>query len=163
MSKLNAKDLIKISLISALYIVLTLVLGDFSFGAIQFRVAEILLLMCLFDKRYAYGLIIGCLISNIFSPLGLIDVLFGSIATALTVIAISKSKNVYIACLFPAIFNLIIGVELHIVMELPLLITCLEVFLGELGVMYIIGLPLYLTLKKNNRFMELIKLSGGKV
>ncbi|MGI6377696.1 MAG: QueT transporter family protein [Bacilli bacterium] len=159
MSKLSARALIKIATVSAIYIALTLVLGDFSYGAIQFRISEILLLLCFYEKKYAYSLVLGCAIANCFSSLGLIDVLVGTLATLLTVIFITRSKNLLVASLWGPIFNLIIGLELHFVLQLPLFITLLQVFIGEAVVLLLIGLPLFTFLEKNQNFINLIMIS----
>lgn len=54
------KKVIRISLVAALYVALTLALSWISYGEIQFRIAEILVLLCFFRKDYAISMIIGC-------------------------------------------------------------------------------------------------------
>lgn len=67
--------------IAALYVALTLLFTPMSFGVIQFRVSELLMLFILIDKRYIVGLTFGVFVANLFSPLGVIDLLFGTSAT----------------------------------------------------------------------------------
>ncbi len=64
------KKIIRIAVVAALYAVLTLALSWISFNSIQFRVAEILIILCFFRKDYVYSLVIGCAIANCFSPMG---------------------------------------------------------------------------------------------
>ena len=83
--KMNSKirDLVRLSIVAALYVLFTVV-NPFSYNAIQFRISEILVLLCFFRKDYSIALIIGCFISNFFSGFVLYDIIFGTIATVLT-------------------------------------------------------------------------------
>lgn len=70
-------------MIAALYVLLTLPMANFSFGIIQFRLAEVLTILPALSIAAVPGVFLGCLISNILNPqnLGLIDILGGSGAT----------------------------------------------------------------------------------
>ena len=69
------------AVIAAIYVVLVLIFDTFSFGPIQFRIAEMLTIMPYFTPAAIPGLFVGCLIANIIGG-GLIwDIVFGSIAT----------------------------------------------------------------------------------
>lgn len=149
------KKIVRLSLIAAIYVVLTIV-NPFSYNAIQFRISEILMLLCFFRKDYSIALIIGCLISNLFSPYMLYDIIFGTSATILACICMMYSKNMFISITYPIIFNsILVSLELYLFFELPFFINCLYVFIGETVVM-IIGLLIFYKLKSNNHFMELI-------
>ena len=78
--------LVRTALVAALYVALTLSFSAFSYGPIQFRVSEVLVLLPLWNRRWILGVVIGTIIANFFSPLGLIDVFFGSGATAIALI-----------------------------------------------------------------------------
>ena len=158
MNKFSVKDLARVSIVTALYVALTLALAPISFGNIQIRIAEMLILLCCFDHKYAYGLSLGCLITNIFSPLGWYDIVFGTLATVISVIMVCVfKKHMLLATIFPVIFNgIIVGLELHFVFELPLLITMLEVAAGELIAVSILGYATFKPLSKNKKFMELV-------
>lgn len=150
------KDLVRLSLITSLYVILTL-LNPFSFDAIQFRISEILIFLCFFKKDYSIALILGCFITNIFSPMLLYDIIFGTIATALACLCVMFSKNIIIVLIFPVLFNSIfVGLELYLVYNTSFLLNALYVGIGELVVM-IIGLIIFLKLRKNSFFLELIK------
>ena len=150
------KDIVRLSIISALYVVLT-VMNPFSYNMIQFRISEILMLLCFFRKDYSYALIVGCFISNLFSEIMLYDIIFGTFATVISCIVINNTKNIYIAGIAPVVFNgLIVGAELSIAFQTPYFLNVFWVSLGELVVM-IIGVLAFLKLKNNTDFMELIK------
>ena len=88
MRKITTKDIVSNALIAALYVVLTLITYPISFLGIQFRFAEILVLLCFFRKDYSIGLIIGCAIANLASSIGLVDVGFGTAATVVACVCI---------------------------------------------------------------------------
>ena len=162
MKKYSVKNLVKISSVAAIYVALTLVLGDFSFGPLQMRVSEVLMLLCFFNKKYGYSLIVGCAIANCFSTLGPIDIVMGTLATSLAVLAITHSKKLVVAAIWTPLFNgLVIGFELYWVLELPFVITALQVFLGE-AIAMVISVSLFTVLRKNSGFINAIKLEGGQ-
>ncbi|EPZ59440.1 queT transporter family protein [[Clostridium] sordellii ATCC 9714] len=68
----KTKKLVMTSLVAAIYAVLTLVLGAISYGPIQFRIAEIMVLLAFIKKDYIWGLTIGCFLANVIGPLGLL-------------------------------------------------------------------------------------------
>jgi uncharacterized membrane protein len=146
----------RISVIAALYVALTLISYPFSYGMIQFRISEALMLLCFYNKKYNWALIIGCLVSNFFS-FNIIDCIFGVLATVLACIAMNLVKNKVIASLFPAIFNgVIIGLELYFILDLPFVISMVSVAVGEIVVVTILGNFLFYFITKNSHFMELI-------
>ena len=153
--KTNIKNIVRISIIASMYIVFTII-NPFSYNAIQFRISEILMILCFFRKDYSIGLIIGCFISNLFSEIMIYDIIFGTLATILACICMMFSKNIYVSVIYPIIFNsLIIGFELYLAFNTPFIINAIYVFIGEAVVM-IIGLIIFNKLRKNNHFLELI-------
>ena len=85
---MKVKELAKIAMVSGLYVALTLVLAPFSFGALQFRVAEMFNHLVIFNKRNIIAVTFGCIIANAFSVLGIIDVFVGGFSTLFMTIAI---------------------------------------------------------------------------
>lgn len=151
-NNLTVKKIVMTGLIAAIYAVATIALPFASYNAIQFRFSEVLTLMAFVDSSYIPGLVLGCAIANMFSPLGIIDVLVGTSATFISVFLISKTKNLFVATLWPAISNsLIVGAELYFVSHQPFLLSSLQVGIGEFVVVTCIGYPLfkYILLKKN--------------
>lgn len=158
MRKLKVLGMVKIAVVAALYAVLTIVLGDLSFGPIQCRVSEILLMLVLIDPKYIYGLTLGTIIANCFSPLGWIDILFGTGASVIAMLLMIFIKPKWLSFVWaPVINGLLIGVELMWVYELPYALTAFQVFVGEL-IVIIIGMSIYYALRSNKKFMQFMKL-----
>ncbi len=76
-----AKNLAKTAIIAALYAALTLLLSPLSYGLVQVRVSEALCMLALFTPAAVPGLAIGCFLANLLGPYGLMDVIFGTLAT----------------------------------------------------------------------------------
>ncbi len=144
--------LVKTALIAAIYAVLTIILAPISYGPVQFRLSEILVLLAFIDPIYIIGLTLGCFLANLFGGLGIMDLVFGTIATFLSVSAISLTSkfikhrltSLIISSLWPTIFNgVIIGWMLNYVLQVPLLLTMFQVGIGEFVVVTIIGVPVF--------------------
>lgn len=146
----KTKRIVITAFIAALYAVTTLAIAPLSFGSYQFRVSEVLVLLALFDPLYIGGLTLGCFIANILGPNGMMDVIFGTLATFISVVAIYYTPKVVknnkgalvIASLWPTIVNgLIVGWMLSYLYALPLILTIFQVALGEFVVVTILGVP----------------------
>jgi len=156
--KLKVKDLCKIGLVCALYIVLSLLTNFLNLGGVSIRISEFLLFLVLIDYRYGYGIVIGTAITNLIcSPLQIYDVIFGTIATILSIIFISLIKNKSLSFIFPTIFNgLIIGLEYYLILGYPFWLSFIEVAFFEL-ITVLIGQKIYYSvLKDNNKLKELL-------
>ncbi|SHJ61423.1 QueT transporter family protein [Paramaledivibacter caminithermalis] len=169
MQKFSTNALVKNAVVAAIYAVVTVFLLPYlSYGDLQFRIAEILVLLAFIDSLYIPGLVIGCIIANLGSPLGVIDIFAGSFATLLAVTAIYQTRKVLgnnfkalvIASLWPAIFNgLIIGWELNYVLNLPFWISAGYVALGEFVVVSIIGTIIFRSILSRENFLDILVLS----
>lgn len=69
------------AVIAALYVVLVQVFNYWSFGPIQFRIAEALTILPYFTPAAIPGLFLGCIIANLLGGAVIWDIVFGSIAT----------------------------------------------------------------------------------
>ena len=97
------------------------------------------------------GLLAGCIFANFFGGYGVIDIVFGSLATLIAAILSRYSRSIYIAALWPVIINaIIIGLELHLLIDAPLVMTCFYVGIGEAGACYILGVGLMKILEREN-------------
>ena len=114
--KMNTKSIAYNAIIAALYVILTYAFFFCSYGAIQVRVSEMLMILVFFNPNYTVGLTIGCLLANIYSVtagLTAMDMLFGTLATFISCILISVCKHLLFACLIPAFINgIVIGSEI---------------------------------------------------
>ena len=155
------KDLVKTicrnAFVATNYVVLTLAMGPLAYLPIQVRISEALVLLCFFRKDYIWGLTIGCFIANLFSPYPL-DILVGTLATFLSCLCICFCKHLLIASIFPVAFNgFIIAAEIAILeksLYWPMVGT---IALGELISVSIIGYLLFRLLRKNRRFLSIMK------
>lgn len=161
----NVKNLTRLALVAAMYVALTLAVPALSYGAIQCRFSEILVLLCFYRRDYSAALILGCFIANLFSPLGWYDLVFGVAATAIAVLPMHSLGNVFLAALLPVVSNgILVGVELHLIGE-PLWFSMGTVALGELAVMALGAAVFKTVFEKNPSLMRLIgsaKKSGQK-
>ena len=152
---LSTKSIVRLALVAAAYAALTVLIQPLSYGAIQFRFSEALVLLAFYRRDYSLSLILGCLIANLFSPFGLYDILFGTLATALAVLPMYYVKNIFVAALFPVITNgLLVGYELYLIGE-PFCFSAGTVALGEFVVVFVLGIALFkLVLEKNTFLMR---------
>lgn len=153
----SIRILIRNALIAALYFVITLISAPISFLGLQIRLAEILILLCFFRRDYIFGLTIGCALSNLLSPLGLYDVLFGTLATLFSCFLVGLVKNLLVGCLIPIIINgFVVGAELYFLLQEPFWINVGTVALGEF-IALAIGYILLMIFGKKQTFLNLIK------
>lgn len=109
------------AVIAALYAVLTYVAAavNLAYGPVQFRFSEALTVLPVFTPAAIPGLTLGCVIANLGSPLGVVDWVFGPLATLLAALATYLVRDVKVkglpilAPLPPVITNVVIvGFEL---------------------------------------------------
>ncbi|MCO7176746.1 QueT transporter family protein [Sporolactobacillus kofuensis] len=152
------------AIIAALYIVLTFFLQPISFSAVQFRIAEMLNHLVVFNKNYFWGIICGVFIGNLFfSPLLPYDLIFGTgqsvLALLITILVSKYVKNIWGRMIInTAIFTLtmcIIAWELSIVFHMPFILTWLSVAAGECAVM-LVGAPIMYAINRRIPFDKLI-------
>lgn len=150
-------------IIAAVYIAVSLLLAPLSFGAIQLRFSEILNQLIVFNKKYFYAIVIGVFITNLFSPNGPIDLLFGVGQTALslgiTILSAKFIKSIVARMIFnTVVFSFmmwLIAWELNIIFALPFGYTWLTVAIGEAIVM-LIAIPIMLLINKRVHFKKLM-------
>lgn len=160
----NVKFLAKSAIIAALYVVITWLIAPISYGAIQFRISEILILLVVFNHKYSVALVIGCFVANTTSSLGWYDMVFGTLATLISVLIMSRIKNIFISASIPVIANaFIIAFELGLAFDMlgahEFFFNVLTVGAGELIVLYVLGIPVFLLLKRNKAIVELLELN----
>lgn len=154
----DTKFLVKSAAVAALYAVLTLLLPVASYGPIQFRFSEILVLLVFYNKRFIPGLVLGCAIANLFSPMMLFDVAFGTLSSYIAFRLMQKAKNLYLASIFPVLLVIVpaIGTWLILANNEVLLIMIMQFMLSEFIMVSIIGVMIFKILEKNEGFMSYI-------
>ena len=110
MRKFTPRDLTVAAIVAALYAVMGYFGNVFglTFGPIQIRFAEALTVLPFLVPATAPGLAIGCLITNLLSPYGPIDVVLGTLATAVAAWLTAKMPKWYLAAIPPIVMNLIV-------------------------------------------------------
>lgn len=160
MQKLSSKKMAIIGATAAIYAVLTVAMAPISYGAVQLRLSEVMTLLAFVDPVFIPGLVLGNFIANLFSPFGLPDVVFGTLATFIAVFMMSKMKSMLIASFWPTIANgLIIGLELAIFTGAPFVSTALYVALGEFLVVTVLGYPVFKVVMKNKTIQNLTQVT----
>lgn len=137
--------------IAAIYFVLTVLLEPFSYGQIQFRISEILMVLVFISFKVSPGIVLGCFTANLFSPFGVWDIVFGTLATVVCLsLMFLLKKNIFLALLVPTIVgSVIVAVMLMFILGLPFLATFVYVAIGEGAVLYLIAVPFYYAVQKN--------------
>lgn len=107
-------------LLTAAAAALTLFLAPLSYGPVQARLSECMVLLAYYNKKWIPGLTAGCLLANLASPFGAADILCGTAATFLAVSAMRFAPNLIAASLAPVLANgVIIGLELAYLAAIP--------------------------------------------
>lgn len=159
--------IVQAAVIAALYAALTILQNTLLPGtasmAVQFRVAEVLTILAVFTPAAIPGLTIGCVIANIssLSVLGPYDMIFGSLASLLAAVMmyLLRNKRLFrlpvVSALMPALANgIIVGFEIEFFFVEggfhfgDFLFQGGCVALGELGVLFVLGLPLARLIEK---------------
>ena len=149
------------AVVGALYAALTMLLAPISYGNLQFRISEALCVLPVFFPYTSVGLFLGCALANMISAAGILDVVFGSLATLCAGLcaaacgrearrtgAMPSAAMRVLACLSPVVWN---GVVIGAVRAWScardafwqsFLLFGAEVALGEAGVLFLLGMPL---------------------
>lgn len=106
---------------------------------IQLRISEMFNHLAMFNKRYIFAVTLGVFISNLYSPLGIYDLFFGTAETLILTISIylisprikSNIGKYAMNILLAAIFMSIIAFELMLVTKAPFWLTYLTTAIGE--------------------------------
>lgn len=160
----QTKILVRTSLFAALYFVLTVALAPISYGPLQFRLSEALVLLPLiFPAEGVVGLTLGCLLANIFSPTGWYDMVFGTLSTLVACLLSvlirwlfyrkNQKNNVFLPFLGGIPHILVNMTVLPIMwymlgMEEVVWINMGMIALTEAATIYALGVPLYFALLK---------------
>ncbi len=160
--KITNKDLAMNGILAAMYVVLTVGIAPLSYGDIQFRFSEILIFFAFYNRRYIPGLVVGCMVANLWSQIGIIDVFIGGGASWVVCVLIYLVKNKWFVPVIAAIVNgIVVGIELYIFVDLPLFISMVYVAIGEFTVV-MIGAFIFNSIEKNSAASQLLKADDPK-
>ena len=151
-AKFSSRYLTRSAVIAAIYVVLTYLAGilNLAYGPVQFRFSEALTVLPFLFPEAIPGLFVGCIVSNLISPYGTLDLIVGSAATLLAAIWTAKCGKRAFAPMPPVISNMVLVGGMIAWCEtgfgagfLPAFAyNALTVGAGELVVCYALGLPL---------------------
>jgi uncharacterized membrane protein len=165
----STRSIATASIIAALYVALTLALKPLAFGELGFecRISEAMTLLPVLFPEAIPGLTIGCLISNLFSPVGPLDIIFGTLATLPASVLSWMTRNMrvgswrlpVVSAIWPVVFNgFIVGGVLTVegfFASFPLALLVISV--GE-AIALVVGLVMFpgieeslVTLSKRNQ------------
>ncbi len=151
------KGILTVATVAVLYTLLTYlsaVIG-LSYGAVQFRLSEGLMILAAHNKYAVLGLTFGCVLGNLTSPLGPIDILVGSLATFISAFLIyficknikNRALRISVTVTVSSVINaLLIAAEISLLFFEGFSITALTVFAGEVAVGALLCYPLEKTI-----------------
>lgn len=155
--------------IAAVYAALTAISGAFglAFSGVQFRLSEALTILPVFSPYAVAGLTLGCFISNLASPFGIFDMIFGTLSTLIAAylsrkISCVTFKNTPILAPLPPVIVGAAVVGAMIAFLLPeggfstyaFIFSALSVGIGQFVVCYGLGIPLFFLIRKLQIFKE---------
>lgn len=155
-ANMSTNEMAKLGIVTGLYVAITIVLAVISFGAIQIRLSEMFNYLSLYNKKYIWAVTLGVLIANLLSPLGMLDVVVGSVSTLIVLwinyyitrqITSRKIQMIVTACVFAFSMFTIAG-QLTLVTGAPFFLNWLVIGLGELASMAVGGVIIYWVAKR---------------
>lgn len=163
MKKLTTRQIALNGVVAGLYAAVTILTASFAYGNIQFRLSECLCVLVCFEPTLTVGLTLGCLIANLFSTVSVLDIVVGTAATLLACLLTVKIQKALLVPLPTILCNaIIVGAMLAWVLApesfwTSFLIFGAEVGAGEAAVLYLLGVPLYLFVKKTNLIEKILR------
>lgn len=159
-SVFSARFIAEAGIIAALYFVLTVAVAPLSYGQLQVRISEALGILPFFTPAAVPGLFVGCVLANLFSPFGVWDIVFGSLATLIAALITYRIKIKWLLPLPAIVVNaLVIGAEITLLSALPQFgdmlsptvfsVAAAYVGAGEAIATYVLGMPLFFLLSKH--------------
>ena len=164
MQKLSTRHITTAALIGGIYVAMSYFGNIFglTYGPVQCRFSEALTVLPYLNSLAVWGLFVGCVLSNILSPYGPLDLVFGSLATLLAGLLTARCPSKWLTPLPPVICNGILVGGLISYQEVgftaafggTFLFNAASVALGELLACYVLGLPLLALMDKAKIFGE---------
>lgn len=152
--KISARQISIGGVVAALYLVITITPGisAISYGMLQVRIAEALTVLPFLYSGAIGGLFAGCLLANLFGPVGLVDIVFGSLITLLAAWGTYLTRRLgkpLLAPLPPILLNGFgVAAYLHTIIGQPYVVVALYILAGEFLACYLLGYPLLFIILK---------------
>lgn len=157
-NNLDTNYLVKSAVVAALYAVLTIMLPMASYGPIQLRFSEIMVLLVFYNKRFIPGLVLGCAIANLFSPMAAFDVTLGTLSSLIAFELIKRTENLFVSSLWPVLMVIVPALGTYFILDnsISFWIMAGQFMASEFVMVSIIGVLVFKILEKNNGFMKYI-------
>jgi len=152
--------------LGALYAAVTIFLHPISYGPIQLRVAEALMVLPFFFPYSVWGLFVGVIVANLFSPYGVLDIVCRFLLAKITSLCTMRLglinrdsfKLKALACAPAVVINaLVIGAVIAWAQTSggpafwpAVVVNGGWVGLGQLVVLYALGLPILVLLPRTS-------------
>lgn len=146
---------------AALYIALGYAFQPISFMGLQFRVAELMVGMCiLFPIPGLIGNVIGVFILNLSSPLGPLDFILGPLVNIPALVMIISCDHMsegwekyFGGFAYAGLISAYVAALLNWVLGLPLELMFIQVFISE-AILATLGIVLFSKIKERLRWLE---------
>lgn len=140
--RLKVKDMVFGAIFAAIYVLLTMV-NPLGYGMFQFRVSEVFLMLPFWDRRFITPCIFGVVIANMFSPMGIVDVVTGLIIAVIAYFLLGYLKSkIVIALAYSLLCGVMVGAELFYVMQTPFILSAFSVTVSQM-VITLMSIPLW--------------------
>lgn len=146
----QANYIARAAVIAAIYGLVTYALKPISYGPIQIRVSEALVLLPLLEDSAVLGLFIGCMLANILGGLGVWDIYLGSLITLLAAYLTSKMPSPILGAIPPIVLNAVgVSYYISVLYKLPYGLTAMYIGIGEFLAVAGIGIPLFYAIRRS--------------
>lgn len=153
------RKLTRAGAIAAIYVAVCFALAPISYGPLQVRVAEAMTLLPMIWPEAVPGLAVGALVANLLGPVGMVDVVFGTLATIIAALMTLRYKNKILGYAAPILINgIVVGAYLPFIYGMPAVrlagldmtvaASMLAVAAGEAVAVLALGLPLLAVMKR---------------
>jgi uncharacterized membrane protein len=160
--KINTKKLAVVAVFASLYTVGVVFLAPISFGVYQVRLADAMLpLSMIFGVPGAVGFSLGCIVSNVYGGLGIIDVVGGAAANLVACTLAwyiggrGRGFQRFLGSIVETgIVTLIVGGYLSLIFQVPVEFGLLGVLVGSTIAINVIGFPIEEVIRRSKIFRK---------
>ena len=160
--KINTKKLAVVAIFASLYTVGVVFLAPISFGVYQVRLADAMLpLSMIFGVPGALGFSLGCIVSNVYGGLGIIDIVGGAAANLVACTLAwyiggrGRGFQRFLGSIVETgIVTLIVGGYLSLIFQVPVEFGLLGVLVGSTIAINVIGFPIEEVIRRSKIFRK---------
>ena len=164
MKKITPRQIALSGIAAGLYVAVTVLTASFAYGNIQFRIADAMCLLVCIEPSLTVGLTLGCLIANLFSTVSALDIIIGTAGTLLGCLLTVHIKKTWLLPIPTILSNaILVGAMLSWVL-MPasefwqgFAVMGGEVALGEAVVLYALGVPLVIAMRRTGLMERLLR------